>query len=55
MSSPAAVNNGAWHQAVLVPGQALYLDGARVATGSSSFTLPAGYALLGAGLLPNAG
>ena len=55
MSSPAAVNNGAWHQAVLVPGQALYLDGARVATGSSSFTLPAGYALLGASLLPNAG
>ena len=51
LSSPAAVNDGAWHQAVLVPGQALYLDGAKVATGTASVTLPAGAAvLLGAGV-----
>ena len=29
LSSSAAVDNGAWHQAVLIPGQALYLDGTR--------------------------
>ena len=34
--SPAAVNNGAWHQAVLIPGQALYLDGQLVASGTTS-------------------
>ena len=51
LSSSAAVNDGAWHQAVLVPGQALYLDGAEVATGTASVTLPAGAAvLLGAGV-----
>ncbi len=51
MSSPAAVNDGAWHQAVLVPGQALYLDGGEVASGTSSVGLPAGdYAVLGAGM-----
>ena len=50
--SPAAVNDGAWHQAVLVPGQAMYLDGQLVGTGSTSLTLPTGsYALLGTGLL----
>ncbi|MGH3237228.1 MAG: DUF6531 domain-containing protein, partial [Streptosporangiaceae bacterium] len=53
MASPAAVDDGAWHQAVLIPGQALYLDGTEVAAGSSSLTLPSGDALLGAGLLPN--
>ncbi len=40
LSSPAAVNNGAWHQAVLIPGQALYLDGTKVASGTSAATLP---------------
>jgi len=49
-TSTGAVNNGAWHQAVLIPGRALYLDGALVATASNNVTLPAGYALLGAGL-----
>jgi RHS repeat-associated protein len=54
MSSSSAVNNGAWHQAVLIPGQALYLDGTKVATGTASFTPPAGsYALLGSGLMPS--
>jgi len=53
MSSPAAVNNGAWHQAVLIPGQALYLDGAKVATATAGFSPPSSaYALLGAGLIP---
>ena len=51
LRSPAAVNNGAWHQAVLIPGQALYLDGPSVASGTASLTLPTGaYALLGTGL-----
>ncbi len=54
MTTPAAVNNGAWHQAVLIPGQALYLDGAKVATATAGFTSPStsAYALLGAGLIP---
>ena len=52
MSSPGAVNNGAWHQAVVIPGQALYLDGAKVATSTAGFSAPASaYALLGAGLI----
>src|SRR5439155_1046552 len=50
-TSAAAVNNGAWHQAVLVPGQAMYLDGQLVGSGTTSLTLPTGYALLGTGLL----
>jgi hypothetical protein len=51
-ASPAAVNNGAWHQAVLIPGQAMYLDGQLVGSGTTSLTLPTGaYALLGTGLL----
>ncbi len=55
LTSPAPVDDGAWHQAVLVPGQALYLDGKEVATGSGSVALPAGdYAMLGAGLFINA-
>jgi RHS repeat-associated protein len=54
LSSTTAVNNGAWHQAVLVPGQALYLDGVKVATGTTAATLPASDydVLLGAGQSP---
>jgi RHS repeat-associated protein len=52
LTSSAAVDNGAWHQAVLIPGQALYLDGQKVATGTTSFSAPAGAdALLGTGLV----
>jgi RHS repeat-associated protein len=52
MSSPGAVNNGAWHQAVVIPGQALYLDGVKVATSTAGFSAPpTAYALLGAGLI----
>jgi YD repeat-containing protein len=52
MSSSAPVDDGAWHQAVLIPSQALYLDGKQVAT--YSFPLPQGLpagaaALLGTG------
>ena len=53
MSSSTAVDNGAWHQAVLIPGQALYLDGKLVASASSSLTFPAGYVTLGTGLVTN--
>jgi RHS repeat-associated protein len=35
LSSAGAVDDGKWHQAVLIPGQALYLDGQRV-TGTTS-------------------
>ncbi len=54
MSSPAAVDDGNWHQAVLIPGQSLFVDGTRVATAAAGFTAPANaaYALLGAGLIP---
>ena len=54
MSSTTAVNNGAWHQAVLIPGQALYLDGVKVASGTTAATvLDTEYAfLLGAGVNP---
>ena len=38
---------------MLIPGQALYLDGAKVATSTAGFSAPASaYALLGAGLIP---
>jgi RHS repeat-associated protein len=59
MTSTAAVNNSTWHQAVLVPGRALYLDGKQIATGSGqTLTLPGpaqgitapDIAMLGAGL-----
>jgi RHS repeat-associated protein len=54
MSSPAPVDDGNWHQAVLIPGQALYLDGGKVASftlGSGGTGLPtAAYVLLGAGM-----
>jgi RHS repeat-associated protein len=54
LTSTAAVDNGQWHQAVLIPGQALYVDGKKVATGTGSFATPAGdYALLGTGIVPN--
>jgi RHS repeat-associated protein len=54
LSSTTAVNNGAWHQAVLIPGQALYLDGTKVASGTTAATLPASDydVLLGAGQSP---
>ncbi|MCW2929608.1 MAG: hypothetical protein JWM19_570 [Actinomycetia bacterium] len=54
LTSMTAVDDGKWHQAVLIPGQALYVDGTKVATGSLSFATPAGsYALLGTGLVPS--
>jgi RHS repeat-associated protein len=41
MTSAATVNNGSWHQAVVIPGRALYLDGTQIATGSGqTLTLP---------------
>ncbi|HLJ98656.1 MAG TPA: RHS repeat-associated core domain-containing protein, partial [Streptosporangiaceae bacterium] len=41
MTSAGAVNNGSWHQAVVIPGRALYLDGKQIATGSGqTLTLP---------------
>jgi RHS repeat-associated protein len=53
LTSTTAVDDGKWHQAVLIPGQALYVDGKEVATATGSFTTPAGaYALLGAGIVP---
>jgi RHS repeat-associated protein len=55
MSSPKPVDDGAWHQAVLIPGQALYVDGAKVATATGGFSAPSASAdvLLGTGLVPN--
>ncbi|HET9171596.1 MAG TPA: DUF6531 domain-containing protein, partial [Actinospica sp.] len=53
LTSTSAVNDGKWHQAVLIPGQALYVDGAKVASGSGGFSTVAGtYALLGTGIVP---
>lgn len=53
MSSAAPVTDGAWHQAVLIPGQALYLDGKQAATYTgSSQALPAAAVLLGTGQTP---
>jgi hypothetical protein len=50
MTSPSAVNNGAWHQAVLIPGSALYVDGVKVATATTGFSPPSSvFALLGTG------
>ena len=52
--STAAVDDGKWHQAVLVPGQALYVDGVKDASASAAFSTPAGsYALLGTGIVPS--
>jgi RHS repeat-associated protein len=55
MSSAGTVNDGAWHQAVLIAGSALYLDGAQVATatggGPGSTGIPSGQVLLGAGAI----
>ena len=54
LTSTAVVDDGKWHQAVLVPGQALYVDGAKVASGTTAFVTPAGtYALLGTGIVPS--
>jgi RHS repeat-associated protein len=54
MTSPAAVNNGAWHQAVLIAGSALYVDGVKVATSTTGFSPPSSaMALLGAGTTSN--
>jgi RHS repeat-associated protein len=54
LASTAAVDNGAWHQAVLIPGVALYLDGQLVASASKSSEWEYSYAqsavaMLGAG------
>ena len=35
LTSTAVVDDGKWHQAVLIPGQALYIDGTKVATGTA--------------------
>ena len=52
LTSPAKVDDGQWHQAVLIPGQALYVDGVKVASGSTALATVAGtYALLGAGIV----
>jgi RHS repeat-associated protein len=54
LTSTASVDDGNWHQAVLIPGQALYVDGVKVASGSTAFSTIAGtYALLGTGLVPS--
>jgi RHS repeat-associated protein len=54
LTSTAAVDDGNWHQAVLIPGQALYIDGKKAASGTGTFGTPAGaYALLGTGLIPS--
>jgi RHS repeat-associated protein len=52
LSSTTAVDNGSWHQAVLIPGQALYLDGKEVATSSMGLTtIDNPVAMLGAGMV----
>jgi RHS repeat-associated protein len=51
LSSATAVDNGSWHQAVLIPGQALYLDGKEVATSSYNFEIDGTVAVLGAGMV----
>jgi len=54
LTSTAVVDDGKWHQAVLIPGQALYIDGTKVASGTTAFVTPAGtYALLGTGIVPS--
>jgi len=63
MTSKTTVDNGAWHQAVVIPGQALYLDGTEVATtkagwpgegdGDVEAQGPVAYAVAGTGLVPN--
>ena len=53
LTSTAAVDDGKWHQAVLIPGQALYVDGVKNASGTTAFATAAGtYALLGTGIVP---
>ena len=54
LTSTAVVDDGKWHQAVLIPGQALYVDGVKDASGSLGFATAAGtYALLGTGIFPS--
>jgi RHS repeat-associated protein len=54
LTSPAVVDDGKWHQAVLIPGQTLYIDGAKAVTGNGAFATPAGsYVLLGTGIVPS--
>jgi RHS repeat-associated protein len=51
--STAVVDNGDWHQAVLIPGKALYVDGTEVDTASGSFTNTGPYVELGTGIVPD--
>jgi len=52
MTSAAKVDDGAWHQAVLIPGQALYLDGAEVASSTAGWSEGDDwFAQLGAGMV----
>ncbi|MBV9449023.1 MAG: hypothetical protein JO345_24310, partial [Streptosporangiaceae bacterium] len=55
MSSASPVDDGAWHQAVLIPGQALYVDGKQVATytGTSAALTASAAVLLGTGEIAN--
>lgn len=54
LASTGVVDDGKWHQAVLIPGQALYVDGVKDASATFSFATIAGtYALLGTGLVPS--
>lgn len=54
LTSTAAVDDGKWHQALLVPGQALYIDGVKNASGTTAFSTVAGsYAMLGTGIVPS--
>ena len=53
LASTTAVDDGKWHQAVLIPGQALYIDGVKVDSATGSFATPAGsYVELGTGIVP---
>ena len=53
LASTTAVDDGKWHQAVLIPGQALYIDGVKVGSATGSFATPAGsYVELGTGIVP---
>jgi RHS repeat-associated protein len=52
LTSAAAVDDGKWHQAVLIPGKVLYVDGVKVASGAGSFATPPGsYVELGTGIV----
>jgi RHS repeat-associated protein len=52
LASTTAVDDGKWHQAVLIPGHSLYIDGVKVASATGSFATPAGsYVELGTGIV----